>query len=229
MTRYAALSVLSTAIILAASESDAARTLKEMYDEAGPAGGYDKYIVLETGEIYTGGLLIGPILSPITHDLEGEPGRDVRIVGNGALLDLQGERLCISYCARRLDIDDCVVLNGDIRFRGINTFDHYALPVGSVRNVTFYAAHDYGIRLQGAGEGITLERNLVVDAIDTGWDFIYTSGISSDWLPTGANISFSAQSGFYGTPVVRENWTFHSDPARNADPLAHFSRLCEYG
>lgn len=200
-----------------------------MYDAAGPAGGYDKSIALETGEIYTGGLLIGPILSPITHDLEGEPGIDVRIDGNGAVIDLLGEQICISYCTNRLDIENCVILNGNIRYRGINTFDHVAIPVGTVRHVTFYAPHDYGIRLQGAGEGVLLERNLVVDAIDTGWDFIYTNGSSNDWLPTGTNISFSVQAGFYGSPVIRENWTFHSDPARNATPLAHFSLLCEYG
>ena len=204
-------------------------TLKEAYETAGPANGYDKYVVLEPGTTYTGSLLIGPIFSPIVHGLEGSAGRDVRIVGNGAILDLQGGQICISYCENRLDIDDCVVINGGIRFRGINTFDDVAMPTGSVRHVTFYESHDYGIRLQGSGDGITIERNIVVDAIDTGWDYIYMTGISNSWLPTGTNISFSGQAGWYGTPVVRENWSYHSDPARNAQSLAHFSLLCEYG
>ncbi|MBD3236488.1 MAG: hypothetical protein GF330_07280, partial [Candidatus Eisenbacteria bacterium] len=65
-------------------------SLREAYDRAGPAHGYGKYLELETGEVYTGGLLIGPILSPISWRLEGPPGCDVRIVGNGAILDLQG-------------------------------------------------------------------------------------------------------------------------------------------
>jgi hypothetical protein len=200
-----------------------------MFEIAGPAGGYDKYIELETGMVYRGGLLIGPIYDPITWVLEGDEGLDVRIVGNGAILDLQGEQLCISYCDNRLDIDNCIVLDGNIRFRGMNTADYVVTPEGSVRHVTFYRTHDYGIRLQGAGQGVTLERNLMVDAIDTGYDFIYTHGTSSDWLPTGTNISFSVQYGYHGVPTIRENWSYHSDPDINEQMLAHFSLLCEYG
>ena len=220
--------LLLACLLLIPSESRA-MTLREAFERAGPAEGYDKYVLLETGATYTGGLLIGPIFSPIAYGLEGDAGQDVRIAGNGAVLDLQGGQICISYCTNRLDIDDCVVIHGNIRFRGINTADDVAIPTGSVRHVTFYEPEDYGIRLQGSGEGITLERNLVVDAIDTGWDYIYMTGISNSWLPTGTNISFSGQSGWYGTPVVRENWSYHSDPLRNAESLAHFSRLCEYG
>ncbi len=217
------------ALTLLAAAPSPALTLKEAVDAAGPGGGYDKYVVLETGATYTGGLLIGPIFSPVSYLLEGAPGQDVRIVGNGAILDLQGQQLCISYCNNRLDLDDCVILNGNVRFRGMNNDPHHVMPTGSVRYVTFYGPHDYGIRIQGAGAGITLERNLVVDALDTGCDYIYVNGISSSWLPTGTNISFSAQSGFYGTPVVQRNWTYHTDPDLNAIPLSHFSRLCEYG
>ncbi len=203
-------------------------SLREAYESAGPGAGYDREVVLASGEIYTGGLLIGPILSPISWDLEGEQGEDVLIVGNGAILDLRGEQICISYCENRLDIEDCIVLHGNVRFRGINTSDHVKIPTGSVRYCTFYEPHDYGVRLQGAGQSILIERNIVVDAVDTGWDYIYTHGASNEWLPTGTNISMSGQFGFYGTPVVRENWSWHSDPILNATPLAHFSYLCEY-
>lgn len=206
-----------------------AATLREAYEAAGPGSGYDRLVVLETGQIYTGGLLIGPVLSPISWELEGEPGEDVRIDGNGAILDLEGEQICISFCENRLDIDDCVVLNGNIRFRGMNTAQHVEIPEGSVTYCTFYAPHDYGIRLQGAGGGVTLERNIVVDAIDTGLDYIYTNGTTTEWLTTGSNISPSAQPGFYGTPTIHENWSWHEDPVANADSLAHFAFLCEYG
>ncbi len=206
-----------------------ARTLKEAFDAAAPAGGYDKWVELETGVTYRGGLLIGPVLNSISNTLEGDAGLDVRIVGNGAILDLQGQQLCISYCNNRLDLDDCVILHGNVRFRGMNNSSHQVMPTGTVRYVTFYGPHDYGIRLQGVGDGITLERNLLVDALDTGPDFLYTNGISHEWLPTGSNISFSVQEGFYGTPVITENWTYHTDPETNASPIAHFSRLCEYG
>jgi hypothetical protein len=204
-------------------------TLREVYEAAGPGGGYDRDVVLETGQVYTGGLLVGPVLSPLSWVLEGEPGHDVRITGNGAILDLRGEQICISFCQNRLDIEDCIVLNGNIRFRGINTADYVEIPEGSVRYCTFYGPHDYGVRLQGSGQNITIERNIVVDAADTGWDYIYTHGASTEWLPTGTNISMSGQFGFYGVPVVQENWTWHSDPVVNAMALAHFSFLCEYG
>jgi hypothetical protein len=204
-------------------------SLRQVYEEAGPANGYDKWIELQTGVTYTGGLLIGPGLPPIEYELVGPPGVDVRIVGHGAILDLQGSQLCISYCTNRLDIDDCIVLNGNIRFRGINTAQVVAIPAGSVRHVTFWRPHDYGIRLQGSGSGITLERNLVVSAVDTGWDWIYTHGMANSWLPTGTCISFSGQAGYYGTPTVIQNWTYLEDPAANGAPLRHYSRLCEYG
>ena len=204
-------------------------SLREAYDLAGPDQGYDKYVELETGVVYTGGLLIGPVFSPITWELEGEPGLDVCIVGNGAILDLQGGQLCLSYCNMRLDIEDCIVLRGNIRYRGMNTHDHVVIPEGSVRYVTFYDTDDYGIRLQGAGDGVHLERNIFVNAIDTGYDFMYTHGASHEWLPTGMNLSFSIQAGFYGTPAIRDNWSFHTDPEINAQPLAHYGMLCEYG
>jgi len=48
----------------------------------------------------------------------------------------------------------------------------------------------------------------------------------SEWLPTGANFGLSMQAGEYD---VFENWSFHSDPVRNADPQHHFNILCDYG
>jgi len=208
--------------LLALATPARAITLAEAYALAGPQGEYDCYVVLETGVVYRGGLLIGQLLDPVTHTLVGPEGEDVCIVGNGAILDLQGEQLSISYCSHRLDISDCVILNGNIRYRGINTYDYHEQPTGSVRYCTFYRPHDWGVRLQGAGEGILLERNLAVDAIDTGYDYIYTTGFSNSWLPTGANFAASVQAGFYGFPMIRENWSYHTDPLANGDSLRHF-------
>lgn len=225
MTRH--LLNLST-LLLTGLISLNAISLKEVYDAAGGGFGYDKYLELETGVTYTGGLLLGSVLSPITNELEGEEGLDVRIVGNGAILDLGGQELCISYCSNQLVIDDCIVLNGNIRYRGIAA--GYDLnPAGSVSYITFYKTHDYGIRLYGAGQNIILERNLAVDATDTGPDFIYTTGIAAEWLPTGANYCISVQYGFYGIPELVDNWSFHSRENVNADSLRHFLHLCEYG
>lgn len=196
-----------------------------MYDVATPAQGYDKYIVLQTGVTYTGGLWLGGTYNPLTATFEPGKDEDVRIVGNGAILDLQGGEICIAYCTNQLDIDDCVILNGDVRYRGFDGGELYLVPTGSVRYVTFYRPHDYGVRLFSCGAGILLERNLVVDAVDTGADFMFFTGVFSDWLPTGGSFGLSLQAGFN----VYDNWSYHADPAANADPVRHFTLLCDYG
>jgi hypothetical protein len=195
-----------------------------MYDLAGPAQGYDKYIVLDTGVTYTGGLWLGATFNRITAQFEG-PTESVRIVGNGAILDLRGGELTIAYCQGRLDIDDCVVLNGDIDFRGYLEGENDLRPQGSVRYVTFYRPHDYGVRLFGCGAGILIERNIVVDAVRTGDDFMFLTGVAHPWLPTGAGFCGSIQNPlpFY------DNWSYHTNPLVNSDPLRHFLVLCDFG
>ncbi len=197
-----------------------ATTLREAVQAAGPLNGYDRWVELETGVIYTGGLLVGPIFRPYSDSPYGPEGEDIRIVGNGAILDLQGGQICVSFCNNRLDIDDCVIVNGGVRWRGYHPHDLH--PRGSVRNVTFWQPHDYALRAQNAGPGIELERNLIVDVIDTGWDYIYLTGIPSDWMPTGTGISLCITT---ASPLTRENWSYHSNAVANADPLTHFSFL----
>lgn len=201
-------------------------SLKEAYEAAPAANGYGRWVELQTGVTYTGGLLIGRVFSPVTNSfIMQEEGLDVAIVGNGAILDLQGEQICLSYCDQRLDISDCVILNGGVRFRGDNDQGLALRPVGSVRHVTFVAPQDYGVRLQGAGAGITIERNLIIDALDTGLDFVPSTGIAGTLLPTGTSIAMSVQTGDYGVPDVRDNWTFFGNPDLNGYPLHHFSFL----
>ena len=220
--------MILTVLILIYSVSSAV-TLKEIYEAAPSYNGYDKYLELETGITYTGGLLIGKVFDPITATLSSEEGKDVRIIGNGAVLDLQGEEICISYCTNKLDIDNCIIINGNIRYRGINLPPDKICPTGYVKYCTFYRPQDYGIRLQGAGEDITLERNIIVDAIDTGWDFHYLHGTSLEYLPTGSNIAVSIFYTTYGIPTLLDNWSFHSDPFVNTDSTKHIVALCEYG
>lgn len=208
------------------ASTGAAGTLRAAYEAAGPGGGFDKLVVLETGRIYTGPLLIGPTLPCYSDQLVGDPGLDVRIEGNGALLDLEGGQICMSYCNHRFEIEDCVVINGGIRFRGLTWEHDYLLPSGRVRHVTFYRPQDYALRFQRTGPEIVVERNLVLDAVDTGDDFIYITGISSEWLPTGASISPAVA---VALPQMTENWSWHSDPLINGQPVMHFMLLCDYG
>ncbi len=203
-----------------------ATTLREAFEAAGPGDGFQKLVILETGQVYTGGLHIGPTLPCYSSKLVGDAAVDTKIVGNGAILDLQGEQIIMSYCNEELVIEDCIVLNGNIRYRGLTWSDIQVLPQGAVRNVTFYKPHDYGVRFQRSGPGITLERNLVVDPVNTGNDFIYITGIASEWLPTGACFSPAIA---VSMGLMRENWTWFSNPELNADPLYHFMLLCDYG
>lgn len=201
-------------------------TLKEAFEASPAANGYDRYVELETGVTYTGGLLIGRIYSPVTNSfIMEEEGQDVKIIGNGAIMDLQGEQICLSYCSNRLDIEDCIIINGNVRFRGDNDPELPLHPVGSVRFVTFHQPHDYGVRLQGCGAGILIERNIFVDVVDTGLDYVPSTGMAGPLLPTGTAVAASVQIGNYGYPDIRENWTYFSNPANNVVALHHYSFL----
>jgi hypothetical protein len=201
-------------------------TLKEAFEAAPSANGYERYVELDNGVTYTGGLLIGRVFSPVSNAfLMEEEGLDVRIVGNGAVIDLQGEQICMSYCDNRLDISDCIILNGNIRFRGDNDPGLSIRPTGSVRYVTFYEPQDFGVRLQGSGTGIVIERNIFIDTQDTGLDYIPSNGVAGELIPTGTAVAASVQTGDYGVPDIRDNWTWYSDPDLNAEPLHHYSFL----
>ena len=202
-----------------------ATTLKEMHDLAPSAFGYDRYIELETGVTYTGGLWIGGTFNRITSQFEFA-GEDVAIVGNGAVLDLEGGEITIAYCDNRLDIENCVIINGDVKYRGYKDSTIQVHPTGYVGYVTFYKPHDYGVRLWACGDDVLVERNIVVDAVDTGPDFMYLTGHAHEWLPTGTSFSLSMQA---GSEHLYDNWTFHTDPKFNGDPLRHFHYLCDYG
>jgi hypothetical protein len=211
------------ALVVALATAAPAVTLKEVLQSAPAGGGFDRYVVLETGVVYEGGFIVGATWDDDRQIFrDDEPGFDVKIVGNGAILDLQGQQICISFCRHRLEIEDCIFLNGGVRFRGERTPQVDRVPSGSVRHCTFYRPHDYAVRLQGAGNGITLERNIVVDTQDTGLDYVIWSGVAGENLPTGVCIAPSVQIGAFGLPQMWDNWTFFSDPQINADPSYHY-------
>jgi hypothetical protein len=199
----------------------AATTLQAVVEAAPSLHGFDRYVELETGVTYHGGLLIGATWDDDRQQFLPEPGFDVKIVGQGAILDLQGQEIAVSFCDARLEIEDCVILDGGVRFRGEVTGEGH-IPTGSVRYCTFWRPRDYAVRLQGAGAGVLLERNVVVDPVDTGLDYVVWSGVAGPNLPTGIAFGLSVQSGTYGFPDVRENWTFHTDPLLNQDLLYHY-------
>ena len=202
-----------------------ADSLKEVYDGSGQQAGYDRYLVLETGVVYTGGLWIGKTLNPQTNHLEGIEGEDVFIEGNGAILDLQGSELTISYCNNRLDIQDCIIINGDVHYRGESGL-YLAKPQGIVSYCTFYNTDDYCFRFMGTGTDMSLHHNIFTNALETGDEYTYLTGFSLEWLPTGINVGVSGQGGL---PGFHDNWSWFSEEEANADTLRHLAIMCDYG
>jgi len=84
------------AVVVAAAVAAAAPPpipLRAAFEAAPALHGYDRYLELETGRYYTGGLLFGPTWDEDrTRFQEAELGCDVMIAGNGAILDLEASR-----------------------------------------------------------------------------------------------------------------------------------------
>ena len=209
-------------LALLISLSSYATTLKEMYDNATAVGIYDKEIVLNCGEIYTGSLLIGGLFNRTTATFTDTLGANVHIIGNGAVLDLEGGFISIQYTDKRLDIADCVIINGGVKFLGSSLSPNFQ-PQGSVTFVTFYKPEDYGVRIHSAGAGITIENNIFVDAYSTGDDFVSYTSASLEWLSTGYSVAFSIFTGTYGSPQISNNWSYFNDYRLNEDPLRHYA------
>ncbi|MEE8638806.1 MAG: right-handed parallel beta-helix repeat-containing protein [bacterium] len=88
--------LLALALIVPAT---VAKTLQSAYDEAGPAEGYDKLLVLDSKVTYTGGLSV----------LQGKKSC---IRGNGALCDLDGGQIFVSQPRTQFDITGCCIIDG---------------------------------------------------------------------------------------------------------------------
>ena len=124
MMKKLLLTIISLSCILCTS-------LQEVYDNASSYQGYDKYLVLDSNIIYTGGLGI----------YEG----DVFIDCNGAIIDLlEGQGIWL-YADEEynssLDIQHCSIVNGlyyGLSFGGIST--------GNIYNCNFHSTN-FGLKL----------------------------------------------------------------------------------
>lgn len=74
-----------------------AESLNSVFQNSGPAAGYDKLVELKAGQLYTGGITA--------------QGGSILIEGNGAVIDLQGERLTFRGLTK-VTITGCIVING---------------------------------------------------------------------------------------------------------------------
>jgi hypothetical protein len=74
-----------------------AGTLEQAYQNASPGLGYDKLIILNPIELYTGGITI--------------VDEKVGIKGNGAVIDLMGGQINVSGSSV-IEVDGCIIING---------------------------------------------------------------------------------------------------------------------
>jgi parallel beta-helix repeat protein len=91
--------VFGLALALCASTAWAI-TLQDVYDRAGPGEGYDKLVVLDPNETYTGRCDV----------LEGKKSC---LRGNGALIDLQFGQIVASGSGTELLITGCCLVEGN--------------------------------------------------------------------------------------------------------------------
>lgn len=180
-------------------------TLQDMYDNATAGTGFDRIIELESGVTYTGGLEV---------DGATDGAASLKIIGNGAILDMEGEKLFFGNTGKSFDIKDLAVINGFFHFSGQS-----AQPNGIVKFVTFYNPISYGVKMeQVGGDKITLERNIVVGATDTGT-------FNNTGHPTGISFGLDKDFPFDG---VKDNFSFEPGTTY-ADVDGNFVKLWATG
>ena len=120
-------------------------TLQEAYDNAEPANGYDKYVVLEPNQIYEAGLGI----------FEG----NVYINCQGSIIDLLGGGgiwlFADEYYTANLDIEYCTIFGGEtsgLNFMGIST--------GNISNCNFIS-NDIGLVLMDQSHATLKNSNFI--------------------------------------------------------------------
>jgi hypothetical protein len=134
MTRISALAGIALLCIGAATAG--AVTLQSMYDQAVPGEGYDKLVILQRGQVYTGGLTVA--------------GGTCCIRGNDAVCMAGGFDIAVSAGAT-LDLFDTVITG----HRGVW---YHEGSQGIVRGNTIYDGF-FGIRAFSAE--VTIENNVV--------------------------------------------------------------------
>jgi exopolysaccharide biosynthesis protein len=109
--------------------------LQDVYDQAVAGEGYDKLVVLDPGEVYSGYMVVTPRTTCVLH-------------GNGALIVLDATGYISAPSQAKLDIDGCVITGGAF---GLN-YDWSSNS--TVKNCTI-VGNDVGIRCWGGQVTIT--------------------------------------------------------------------------
>ena len=139
--------LLSPLLIFMLAAPVGAIHLQDVYDQAGPGEGYDKLLVLDPGETYTGWMVTGTGMTCAIH-------------GNGALIDLDFGYYIKAYQAQ-LDIDGCIITGGAY---GVNY--EYCLQYDStIRNCTIVGNN---IGIQTNVSPLTIKNCIVIDNLQYG-------------------------------------------------------------
>tara|TARA_B100001250_G_scaffold288082_1_gene249840 strand:- start:24 stop:557 length:534 start_codon:yes stop_codon:yes gene_type:complete len=121
-------------------------TLQSVYEESGPANGYDKYLILENNIIYTGEIGV----------YEGS----VFIKGNGAIVDLNSGLGIWAYADENypaiLDIEYLTIING-----GYNGLTFNGSSIGNIINCNFIS-NDFGIQVMDEAS-VTIKNSNFID------------------------------------------------------------------
>jgi len=131
-----------------ASKGWAYQSLQQVYDNAGPGGGYDKLLELDPAEEYGG-------------DLSIPPGVTVCIRGNGAkIIGLSFSDQAIRVYGSGLDIDHCVFVG---RETGVNGIYFDSNSYGQVTNNTIVDFNNAGIKIYyyNVSGGLTIENSII--------------------------------------------------------------------
>ncbi|KPJ53452.1 hypothetical protein AMJ39_04745 [candidate division TA06 bacterium DG_24] len=146
-TRMSAVAAASVLLVVACGTATA-YLLQSVYDSAGPGEGYDKLVILDPAQFYSGSLIVEPGTSCVLH-------------GSGAIISLgTADSILASGPSTLLDMDHCVVIGGTY---GVHYGDQ---AQGSVVHNTFFG-NKVGIAIWD-GTAVTAKNNIIADAAEYG-------------------------------------------------------------
>ena len=150
--------IFTTLSLILSLTSLRGESLYEVYQNAGPGNGYDKYVVLQQDIIYSGGVNI----------FEG----NVLIEGNGAIIDLEGETGIWVYG------DDIIPANVDMEYLTVINGEWYGVfyggtSTGNITNCNFIN-NGYGVQLYDFAE-IQIKNSYFVENVYYGLAIVTTT------------------------------------------------------
>jgi len=124
-------------------------SLDSLYQLAQPGEGYDKFLILDSVQVYEGGITV-------------ETDKKSCIHGYGAIIDLSGgttHNIVVQGSGTVLDIDRCVIINGETNSAAL---DYSESAWGKLDHLTMVGNYD-GVRFW-FGESLSLKNTILVNS-----------------------------------------------------------------